>query len=396
MSHIARALSTFALVVAGMPLACSSGSGGGNSPKNTGGVSTGGSDAGATGGSSAGGTTGGSSGIGGSAGASGSGGSAGATGGAGGAAGSGGTGGSSVPPGWLCDLAHYGTQDGCDCNCGVADPDCGADAAGLEAPSAVCPCEPIGQEYPPSMVCLKCDRCGTAPYCSCGSGSGGSGGGGSGGSGGTGGNPPVHEVNCASFPNQPQSTPYCQCSADSNPGTPDYNGSCGVNMDADAICCASASFPTSGSCACFPDQLSPGEAWYCHGAFEFCSCSYRTYPSTGYTALCDNVPSSTGVPWICCASPKYGQCDCWENVANQACAPGETQVSNCGTKPSSIQAPTAGCASGFVKKNTCTPDAGPKSCTQDSHCGTTVINGNQVCSPDCTSAGKCEWDCWYI
>jgi hypothetical protein len=27
---------------------------------------------------------------------------------------------------WTCELSHYGTQDGCDCGCGIADPDCGS------------------------------------------------------------------------------------------------------------------------------------------------------------------------------------------------------------------------------------------------------------------------------
>jgi hypothetical protein len=29
-------------------------------------------------------------------------------------------------PEWTCNLSHYGTNDGCDCGCGVPDPDCGA------------------------------------------------------------------------------------------------------------------------------------------------------------------------------------------------------------------------------------------------------------------------------
>lgn len=29
-----------------------------------------------------------------------------------------------VPDGWLCDVATYGAGDGCDCECGVLDPDC--------------------------------------------------------------------------------------------------------------------------------------------------------------------------------------------------------------------------------------------------------------------------------
>ncbi len=28
------------------------------------------------------------------------------------------------PTGWLCDLDYYGAGDGCDCGCGVTDPDC--------------------------------------------------------------------------------------------------------------------------------------------------------------------------------------------------------------------------------------------------------------------------------
>jgi hypothetical protein len=28
------------------------------------------------------------------------------------------------PPGWTCRAEYYGTADGCDCGCGVIDPDC--------------------------------------------------------------------------------------------------------------------------------------------------------------------------------------------------------------------------------------------------------------------------------
>eukprot|EP01129_Flabellula_baltica_P014044 TRINITY_DN6650_c0_g1_i1.p1 TRINITY_DN6650_c0_g1~~TRINITY_DN6650_c0_g1_i1.p1 ORF type:complete len:920 (+),score=147.08 TRINITY_DN6650_c0_g1_i1:2-2761(+) len=30
----------------------------------------------------------------------------------------------SVPEGWICPHCYYGTGDGCDCNCGIPDPDC--------------------------------------------------------------------------------------------------------------------------------------------------------------------------------------------------------------------------------------------------------------------------------
>eukprot|EP00959_Pyramimonas_sp_CCMP1952_P166868 3487560-Pyramimonas_sp.AAC.1 len=29
-----------------------------------------------------------------------------------------------VPSDWLCDPLFYGTDDGCDCECGAYDPDC--------------------------------------------------------------------------------------------------------------------------------------------------------------------------------------------------------------------------------------------------------------------------------
>jgi hypothetical protein len=34
-----------------------------------------------------------------------------------------------APNTWTCELSHYGTSDGCDCGCGVRDPDCGSNAA---------------------------------------------------------------------------------------------------------------------------------------------------------------------------------------------------------------------------------------------------------------------------
>ncbi len=32
-------------------------------------------------------------------------------------------------PGWDCRPSYYGTDDGCDCGCGIIDPDCGGDAS---------------------------------------------------------------------------------------------------------------------------------------------------------------------------------------------------------------------------------------------------------------------------
>jgi len=32
------------------------------------------------------------------------------------------------PPGWTCRTLHYGTDDGCDCGCGIPDPDCNGNA----------------------------------------------------------------------------------------------------------------------------------------------------------------------------------------------------------------------------------------------------------------------------
>eukprot|EP01105_Mastigella_eilhardi_P003082 TRINITY_DN1392_c0_g1_i2.p1 TRINITY_DN1392_c0_g1~~TRINITY_DN1392_c0_g1_i2.p1 ORF type:complete len:1456 (-),score=74.94 TRINITY_DN1392_c0_g1_i2:371-4738(-) len=41
-----------------------------------------------------------------------------------------------IPPEWICDLAAYGSSDGCDCYCGAADPDC----TDPHAPVYNCPC----------------------------------------------------------------------------------------------------------------------------------------------------------------------------------------------------------------------------------------------------------------
>jgi hypothetical protein len=36
-------------------------------------------------------------------------------------------------PGWTCDPQYYGANDGCDCGCGIKDPDCaGGDASACE------------------------------------------------------------------------------------------------------------------------------------------------------------------------------------------------------------------------------------------------------------------------
>jgi cysteine-rich repeat protein len=40
--------------------------------------------------------------------------------------------GGSAPAGWLCDALFYGAADGCDCGCGVQDPDC------IDATAASC------------------------------------------------------------------------------------------------------------------------------------------------------------------------------------------------------------------------------------------------------------------
>jgi hypothetical protein len=43
--------------------------------------------------------------------------------------------GGDVPAGWTCDVAWYGTSDGCDCGCGIDDPDC---APGVGCTGADC------------------------------------------------------------------------------------------------------------------------------------------------------------------------------------------------------------------------------------------------------------------
>ena len=46
-------------------------------------------------------------------------------------AGGGGGGGGQAPAGWTCNAGYYDTNDGCDCGCGVFDPDCPAADSGV-------------------------------------------------------------------------------------------------------------------------------------------------------------------------------------------------------------------------------------------------------------------------
>ena len=62
------------------------------------------------------------------------------------------TGGPDAAGGWTCDTVYYDSDDGCDCGCGVLDPDCGG--GGCETPG----CEEAMCEYcwPGGGECGKC------------------------------------------------------------------------------------------------------------------------------------------------------------------------------------------------------------------------------------------------
>ncbi len=47
-----------------------------------------------------------------------------------------------VPDGWTCDPGWYGTNDGCDCDCGAEDPDCDIDPTCVTGGSALCAAVP--------------------------------------------------------------------------------------------------------------------------------------------------------------------------------------------------------------------------------------------------------------
>lgn len=46
-----------------------------------------------------------------------------------------------IPEEWTCDKHYYGSNDGCDCNCGVLDPDCHADYDSYNGLTLNCPCQ---------------------------------------------------------------------------------------------------------------------------------------------------------------------------------------------------------------------------------------------------------------
>ena len=54
--------------------------------------------------------------------------------------------------GWLCDMAYYGTSDGCDCGCGIPDPDCSG--LGCSAPGCSdSACEYCWDKGPVQITC---------------------------------------------------------------------------------------------------------------------------------------------------------------------------------------------------------------------------------------------------
>jgi len=57
-----------------------------------------------------------------------------------------------VPSTWICDPMYYGTNDGCDCNCGATDPDCSVG----HQPVMNCPCDTMECSF--SGFCVgKCN-----------------------------------------------------------------------------------------------------------------------------------------------------------------------------------------------------------------------------------------------
>jgi hypothetical protein len=53
------------------------------------------------------------------------------------------------PAGWTCPAEYYGADDGCDCGCGVIDPDCAdGTVASCEFCSQASSCSPLGSDCP--------------------------------------------------------------------------------------------------------------------------------------------------------------------------------------------------------------------------------------------------------
>jgi V8-like Glu-specific endopeptidase len=80
-----------------------------------------------------------------------------------------------VPAEWTCEPSYFGTQDGCDCGCGVADPDCGEpgqellNCDGGEICDATGTCVPGEGGIPEAWHC-PASYYGTADGCHCGCG----------------------------------------------------------------------------------------------------------------------------------------------------------------------------------------------------------------------------------
>jgi hypothetical protein len=79
----------------------------------------------------------------------------------------------SVPISWTCDPSYYNAQDGCDCGCGILDPDCISDNITVSAvtygcaSSEICSNGTCVTDYvPPEWICSK-DYFGSDDGCDC-------------------------------------------------------------------------------------------------------------------------------------------------------------------------------------------------------------------------------------
>ncbi len=293
--------------------------------------------------------------------------------------------------GWTCDADWYGTDDGCDCGCGIVDPDCDdADIATCE----YCDCDQSGspvmcgatdstQCVPLTGWTCDADWYADGDYCDCGCG--------------------VRDVDCTPFGSVNDNTTCSDCGcADGSYCNPTNTNAC---LPAPSgWTCPSQLYSDGNECDCGcgvqdPDCTSTTDISEC----QACGCA--TTPTDGgfNSSTCNSTnttacTASTFVPWTCDAA-SFGdgfECNCGCGGQDLDCSSttgvGTCDVCECSTdggycNPSNNTAclpiPAAWTCSDFVYGNGLNCNCGCG--VVDPDCGDAGVTACTIC----TSTGSC-------
>jgi hypothetical protein len=287
--------------------------------------------------------------------------------------------------GWKCDPQRYGTGDGCDCGCGIADPDCNGDGCNAYGcrDDACKRCTDSDYALDRLVGCTptsgwSCDEghYGTGDGCDCGCGVA---------------DPDCAGDGCSEHGCQKDKCEYCHAGNSPDPRSDSDYILCDPPGDAKGWTCGSASDPAwaNGECDCGCGRPDP-----------YCRLNGRRSCSEAgcKTATCEFCNSASGARESCpdpkwstsgtCKNPLYGMdgvCDCGCGAIDPDCGDGE------------------GCADSLCAGKGCEVCHGPSNllaACQTWTCATAAYGDGEVCDcgcgapdPDCSGLGCSEPGC---